>query len=53
MRKEEIEEAAKLLSEIKDSIAELESAMKKNDNNKLKTIKGKLIGLQMQIDKKI
>jgi len=49
MNKEGIESAARILSEIKDSLNELESALKSNDASKANAAKIKILDLQSQI----
>jgi len=53
MKKEDIEAVAKLLTSLKDSIDELESALKKNSLSKVAEAKTKIMSLQMQIGKRI
>ncbi|HLF53939.1 MAG TPA: hypothetical protein VI544_02060 [Candidatus Nanoarchaeia archaeon] len=53
MKKEDIDVVSKLLTDIKDSISELESALKKNDVDKIAAAKSKIMNLQMQIGRKI
>lgn len=53
MKKEDIEAAAKLLTDLKDSIDELESALKGKSLNKVAEVKTKIMNLQMQIGKMI
>jgi len=53
MKKEDIEVVAKLLTDIKDSLNELESALKKNSISRVAEAKTKIMNLQMQISKKI
>ena len=49
MEKEGIESAARILSEIKDSLSELESALKSNNTSRTSAVKIKLLNLQSQI----
>jgi hypothetical protein len=49
MKKEDIESAARMLSEIKDSLDELESAIKASDKGKATAAKVKIINLQSKI----
>ena len=53
MERGDIDAIAKLLTEIKNSINELESAQKKKDSAKFLSAKNKIINLQMQISKRI
>ena len=53
MNKEDIEVAARLITEIKDAIKELESAFNEKNLKKLATAKTKIMSLQMQIGNKI
>jgi hypothetical protein len=53
MRKEEIDVLAKLLSEMKDTLGDLESSVKKNDLAKINASKRRILDLQMQINKRI
>ncbi|MEM4259513.1 MAG: hypothetical protein QXS38_02005 [Candidatus Pacearchaeota archaeon] len=53
MRKEDIEVVARLLTEIKNSLDELESAMKKKNADKISAVKQKILDLQMQIGRKL
>ncbi len=53
MRKEDVDVVAKLLTEIKDSLDELESALKKNNVDKISAAKNKILDLQMQISRKL
>ena len=46
MRKEDIEDAARILSEIKDSLNELDSSLKMNNISRVNAIKAKVISLQ-------
>jgi hypothetical protein len=49
MRKEDIESVARILTEIKDSLGELESALKVNNKIKTAVSKTKIITLQNKI----
>ena len=53
MKKEDIDIVAKLLTDLKDSIGELELALRKNDVGKVAAAKSKIMNLQMQIGRKI
>ena len=53
MKKEDIEIVARLLTDLKDSVNELESALKENSLSKIAEAKTKIMNLQMQIGKKI
>jgi len=49
MKKEDIESTARILSEIKDSLDELESALKANNISKATAAKIKIMDLQYKI----
>ena len=51
MKKEEINLIAQLLIGIKDAIAKLEAAEKKNDSEKILAAKREILNFQRQIDK--
>lgn len=53
MKKEDIDIVAKLLTELKDSLDELDSALKKSNNSAIIAAKRKVRDLQMQIGRKI
>ncbi len=53
MRKEEVDVLAKLLTDLKDSVDSLESALKENNLKKVVEAKTRIMNLQMQIGKKI
>lgn len=53
MKKGDVEIVAKLLTEFKDSLDELETALKKNNSDAIVAAKRKLRDLQMQIGRKI
>lgn len=53
MKKEEIEALARLLSEMKDLINELESATKNRSSIKLNDAKRKILELRAQIGRRI
>ncbi len=53
MKKEDIDVVAKLLTDMKNSTDELESAIKANDAERINAAKRKIADLQMQIGKKI
>lgn len=53
MKKEDIEAVAKLLTSFKDSIGELELALKEKNLRKFAETKSKIMRLHMQIDNKI
>lgn len=49
MKKEDIESAARILSEIKDSLDELNSALKSSNTSKATAIRAKIVNLQSKI----
>lgn len=49
MKKEDIESAAKILSQIKDSLDEFESALDSNNSIRAGAVKIKILNLQSQI----
>ena len=49
MKKEDIEGTARILSEIKDSLDEFESALKSNNISRASAAKIKILNLQSQI----
>lgn len=53
MNKEDVDAVAKLLSSMKDSINELDGAIKKKNGEKANAAKGKILELQVQISRKI
>ncbi len=53
MKKEDIEVIAKLITEIKNSLEELESALKIGDAGRIVSAKRKILELQIQIGRKI
>jgi len=53
MKNEDIEVVAKLLTNLKDSVDELDSALKKNNAEKIVAAKIKIKNLQMQISQKL
>jgi len=53
MKNEDITFVAKLLTNLKDSIDELDSALKKNNREGIVTAKIKIKNLQMQISQKL
>jgi len=53
MKKEDIESAARILSEIKDSLDELESALKSNDAGKVTAAKVKIMNLRYKLKEMI
>lgn len=53
MKKEDIEITAKLLTNMKDSLDELEDALKKGSSDRVASAKRKILELQVQIGRKI
>ena len=53
MKKEDIDILSKLLSDMKDSLNDLDSALKKKDYTRINNAKRRLLDLQMQINRKI
>jgi hypothetical protein len=53
MKKEDIGVLSQLLSNMKDALNELETAIKKKDNEKINAAKRKILDFQLQIDRKL
>jgi hypothetical protein len=53
MKKEDVEVVAGLLTALKDSLSELESALKANNADRVMAAKRKIFDLQIQVGKRI
>ncbi len=53
MKKEDIDVLSKLLTNMKDALNELETAIKKKDYEKINAVKKKILDFQLQIDRKL
>ncbi|MCX8158717.1 MAG: hypothetical protein N3D20_00245 [Candidatus Pacearchaeota archaeon] len=53
MKKEDINLIARVLTDMKDSLTEIENALKNKDIGKLNEAKSKILRLQIEIDKRI
>jgi hypothetical protein len=53
MKKEDIGTLSQLLTNVKDALNELETAIKKKDYEKINATRRKILDFQLQIDRKL
>ncbi len=53
MEEGDVDSVARLLSQMKDSLVDLESALKKKDSDKISAAKRKMMELQMEISRRL